>query len=126
MAEGKLKPGRGISQVVDTVKGGRFRTRSSYETKYVAMLEADDDVIKFEYEPFAIDYEHDGIIKGYTPDFLVHRKNKTELVEVKPSRMITLERNPAKFEAAERHCLAEDIDFVVVTEKELMPVFRVF
>jgi len=117
--EGKIRPGRGVGQDMITLKGGNFRTRSSYETKYVNILESDPQVVKFEYEPFQIEYEHDGIIKSYTPDFLVIYEDHAELVEVKPSRLISMERNPAKFIAARRHCLDNDLDFVVVTEKRL-------
>jgi hypothetical protein len=120
IAEGRMKPGRGIGIQMDTKKGGQFRTRSSYETRYVDLLESNLEVIRFEYEPFQIDYEHDGIIKGYTPDFLVFYADRAELVEVKPSRMVNEGRNPAKFIAAERHCLDEGFSFVVVTEAELV------
>lgn len=54
------------------------------------MAQSTIDVISFQYEPFDIDYEHDGIIKSYTPDFLVFRANRCELVEVKPNRFLSL------------------------------------
>ena len=119
MKEGKIKPGRGIGQECITVKGGTFKTRSSYETRYMQQLEDDPKVIKFIYEPFSLEYEHDDILKHYTPDFLVLRRDRVELIEVKPSRMVTMGRNPAKFRTARRYCIESGYDFVVVTEVEL-------
>lgn len=119
MRQGKIKPGRGIGQLLETKKGGKFKTRSSYETKYAIYLDDDPGVIKFTYEPFTIEYEHEGIIKHYIPDFLVFRNNKIELVEVKPSKLINMDRNPAKFRAARRYCVDNELDFVMITEQHL-------
>ncbi len=117
--EGRIKPRFGIGGDLVTVKGGSFRTRSSYETSYARILDCDEDVVRFEYEPFEIEYEFGGIKRFYNPDFLVWYIDHVELVEVKPKRFLNEERNPAKFTAAERFCLDKGIDFVVVTEDEL-------
>ena len=119
MKEGKIKPGRGIGQEMHTTKGGTFKTRSSYETRYVELLESDPLVTKFEYEPLTIEYDHDGILKHYTPDFLVFYVDHVELVEVKPKRMLDFERNPAKFKTARQWCMGEGLAFVIVTEDVL-------
>jgi DNA-binding Lrp family transcriptional regulator len=117
--DGKIKPHHGIGQKMNTKKGGRFRTRSSWETKYAMQLDGDSKVISFEYEPFTIDYEYDGIIRCYTPDFLVEYEDHMELVEVKPRRFLDMERNPAKLEAGASYCLKEDLVFKVITEEKL-------
>jgi hypothetical protein len=117
--EGRIKPHHGIGQKMNTRKGGKFSTRSSYETRYVALLEADSEVLSFEYEPFTIDYRYGGITRCYTPDFLVEYADRIELVEVKPKRFLDIERNPAKFKAAEEHCIEEGLVFKVVTEDGL-------
>jgi len=117
--EGRIKPRFGIGSDLVTVKGGSFHTRSSYETSYARILDCNEDVIRFEYEPFEIEYEFGGIKRFYNPDFLVWYIDRVELVEVKPKRFLNEERNPAKFTAAERFCLDKGIDFVVVTEAEL-------
>ncbi len=117
--EGKIKPHHGIGQEMATKKGGKFRTRSSYETKYVAIIEEDPAVLHFEYEPFTIDYEFDGIIRCYHPDFLVHYADHSELIEIKPTAFIEKGRNPAKISAGTSYCLEEGLVFKVVTEEEL-------
>ena len=117
---GKIRPGRGIGQECITTKGGTFKTRSSYETRYVWQLEADPNVARFTYEPFVVEYEHEGVLKHYIPDFLVvYIDGWIELVEVKPSRLVDIGRNPAKFVAARRYCVENDFDFVVVTERNM-------
>jgi hypothetical protein len=110
----------GYGEIVQSQKGGVIRTKSTWETRYIKLLDVDEDVISFQYEPFSIRYEFEGVIKHYYPDFLVVRENICELVEVKPSRLIILGCNPAKFKAAKRFCIEEGLDFVVVTEEKLV------
>lgn len=99
-----------------TKKGGSFTTKSSYETKYAEILEADPDVVRFTYEPFKIPYKVRGRKKNYIPDFLVeYACGRQLLVEVKPAKLVGLPRNKAKFKAGENH----KIDFVVITEEDL-------
>ena len=104
------------SSRLSTVKGGDFTTKSSYETRYVEILEADEEVVAFKYEPFSIEYEFEGATLNYTPDFLVlYLDGHEELAEVKPERMVSLPKNEAKFEAAESYHPC----FRIITEKEL-------
>ena len=99
-----------------TKKGGSFITKSSYETKYAEILEANPDVVRFTYEPFKIPYKVRGRKRNYIPDFLVeYTCGRQLLVEVKPAKLVGLPRNKAKFKAGENH----KIDFVVVTEEDL-------
>lgn len=101
---------------MQTKKGGNFTTKSSYETRYARMLEADKDVVKFIYEPCAIPYEFEGVTLYYIPDFLVEYVNdKMVLVEVKPRKLLSLPKNQAKI-AAGVQCR---LDFKVVTEDDL-------
>jgi hypothetical protein len=100
-----------------TSKGGQFTTKSTYETRYAEILEKDNDVIIFEYEPFDIEYEFEGIKLYYTPDFLVsYLDGHEELIEVKPQKMVVWPKNQAKFSAAKK----SHKFFKVITEAELM------
>ena len=117
--DGKIKPHHGIGQDIDTKKGGKFRTRSSYETKYTQMLEGDSEVIRFKYEPFTIEYEFEGVKRYYTPDFLVTYSDRDELVEVKPERMAKFGRNPIKIETAREYCDGHGLLFRLITEEDL-------
>lgn len=107
---------RGHGSHLVTVKGGSFYTKSTYETRYVAILEADDNVKSFVYEPLRIPYEFGGQQLYYIPDFLVeYCDGHEELVEVKPAKLVDLPKNRAKISAGKQF----EIDFVVVTEDEL-------
>lgn len=107
---------RGYGVRLKTTKGGELTTKSTYETKYVETLEKDNNIAAFKYEPFDIEYEFNGVKLFYTPDFLVlYSDGHEELVEVKPTRMVTWPKNQAKFKAAnDKHKC-----FKVITEKDL-------
>ena len=113
--QGIIKTYNGTRSYLITKKGGRFTTKSSYETRYVKILENDESVISFVYEPFRIQYEFDGIKLWYIPDFLVQYVDREELVEVKPRRMLDWPKNVAKFEAGREAHVA----FRVITEDDL-------
>lgn len=113
--EGKIKTNRGIPTRMSTLKGGNFTTKSSYETRYVDILEDDPDVITFSYEPFRIPYTFDGVDLWYIPDFLVKYAGREELIEVKPAKLLDLPKNVAKIAALERH----ELPFRVITEGDL-------
>lgn len=107
---------RGNPTEMKTKKGGDFVTKSSYETRYAEMLEADPKVKRFVYEPFKIPYKVRGKKKNYIPDFLVeYVDGREELVEIKPAALVDLPRNKAKIKAGNNH----ETPFVVITEKEL-------
>lgn len=116
---GRLKH-RGISSFCDTQKGGRFKTKSSYETAFVRILESDTNVISFKYETLRIPYLYGGFTRFYVPDFLVvFADGRTELVEIKPAKMVFLAKNQAKFEAAISYATDNSMEFRVITEDDL-------
>jgi hypothetical protein len=57
---------------------------SLLERDYILLLEIDPDVVTYREQPFRLRYTIDGRVRHYTPDFLVERKNKRQIVEVKP------------------------------------------
>lgn len=117
MVEGRLSlTTRGHGQKCITIKGGQFTTKSSYESRYVEILEADPLVKSFRYEPMRVEYEFNGYTAIYIPDFLVTLMNGEQvIVEVKPKKLIDLPRNRAKIAA----CLRLPYAFRLVTEDGL-------
>ena len=112
---GKTKH-RGYGVRLKTSKGGQFTTKSTYETKYVEVLQEDTNVVAFRYEPFDIEYEFNGVKLYYTPDFLVsYVDGHEELIEVKPAKMIAWPKNQAKFNATRQNHKC----FKVITEIDL-------
>lgn len=94
--------------------------RSSYESTYARMLDADPNVTSWEHEPLRIPYLFEGSIRNYVPDFLItHVDGKKTLVEVKPDSLVDTASNIAKLKAATSWCELNDIGMVVVTEASL-------
>jgi hypothetical protein len=110
---------KGIGKELITKKGGKFRTRSTYETKYVEILENDADVISFQYEPLYIEYECNNLKRNYIPDFIVKYVNRNELVEIKPIAFVNEIKNTSKLSAARQFCMVNNLSLVIITEKDL-------
>lgn len=99
-----------------------LRYKSSYEKKAFMKLDADDDVIKYEYESTMISYVNPvkGITGSYLVDLLVHYKDGTiKLIEVKPNAWL---KNPvviAKIESAYEYANKHGMTFEVWEEMAL-------
>lgn len=82
-----------------------YHYRSSWERLYMERLDADPDVVDWEYEFTSILYELNGVSRRYVPDFHVIKKSTGhELVEVKPTSLRSTGMNCAKQEAAIKYC----------------------
>jgi hypothetical protein len=91
--------------------------RSGYEKTIYECLDADDDVLAYDGEPFAIEYIHKGKAHRYTPDIIVRFfDGHTELWEVKPSAQTLLQKNQDKWFHANEACKTRGWDFLVITE----------
>lgn len=95
---------------------------SSLERDYIYLLEFDKEVYRYIEQPFKLHYYQDNILKYYIPDFYIEYWNGLkELVEIKyhedciKNKMIYQK----KFKVADSFCKANNIDFKVLTEKEI-------
>lgn len=91
-------------QYVSTKTGKTCNYRSSWELRFMQILDADSRVEVWEHEPFSIPYEFDGVKKRYLPDFQVVLEGKDLLVEVKPPTLTDTPLNAAKRAAALEFC----------------------
>jgi hypothetical protein len=120
--------------------------RSLWERQFCKYLDENTNILRWSFENIKIPYESplDNQLHYYIPDFLAEKKNKdgsvsTLLVEVKPYKqtkqpvmtenlskktysknMETFLVNQAKWDAAKQFCSRNDIEFIVLTEKELL------
>jgi len=120
--------------------------RSLWERKFCKYLDENKNIIGWASEPLKIPYLSpvDNQVHFYIPDFLAEKRNKdgsisTLLIEVKPFKqtkqpvlteamskktysknMETFLVNQAKWEAAKDFCEKNDINFIILTEKELL------
>jgi hypothetical protein len=92
---------------------------SSLELDYAFLLDADRDVISFQEQPGKIRYYLLGKVHHYTPDFLVIRPHKKQVIEVKPKSKATTEENRMLFEIIRAICLNAGHEFVVITDTDI-------
>lgn len=88
------------------------------------MLDSDDNVVKWEYEPFRLPYLFEGRTRNYVPDFLITMKSGEKiLIEVKPSLLTETPTNIAKQVAANEWCKLNNVSFQTVTESTLSQTY---
>jgi hypothetical protein len=107
---------------VGTKNGGKEAyLRSSYESAFARMLDADEHVASWEHEPMRIPYLFEGSVRNYVPDFMITRIDATKfLIEVKPSALTDTRQNVAKRLAAEAWCELNGVELLAITEDELV------
>jgi len=94
-----------------------FYYRSSYELRFIKYCENNDFILSLSSCDFSIPYKaSDGYNKNYIPDFLV---NDDFLIEIKPRKMLEIELNKLKLEAAADYCNSKKLKLIVLTEDEL-------
>lgn len=117
--------------------------RSSLEKSFMIFLDTNINILKWNSEGISIPYFNtlDNKTHTYYPDFLVTLKNKnnnikTILIEIKPQKqtiipkgkkntkrlqedIITYNKNMNKWTAASQWCIEHNIEFKIITEKEI-------
>ena len=75
----------------------------------------------YENEPFSLPYQNsDGFVRNYIPDFFVFRKkNKPQLLEIKPAFRMREESVQYKIKVAESYSNENGFDFLYMDEKFL-------
>ncbi len=90
---------------------------SQIERDYIYLLEIDSDVVAYYGQPFKIQYTDKGKSRNYTPDFLVERTYKQQVVEVKPASKINQSKNLNLWSHIAPLCQREGKEFIVVTDE---------
>ena len=95
--------------------------RSSWEEKFYKYCDFNEEIEYWTTEPFGIQYisPKDGRIHRYYPDLMIKKNNKRYLIEIKPSSQTSDPVNIAKWESARKFCEKYNMEFFVLTEKEL-------
>ena len=107
-----------------TKLGRELYYRSSYEKIAFEFLDADDQVVVYDAEPFSLEYDDTSSSpaqkRRYIPDLLITYKDGTrKMVEIKPEYLTEKKKNQAKFSAAREYCSKRNILFEVWTEKQI-------
>ena len=117
--------------------------RSLWELKFMKYCDSNQNILEWGSEEFFIPYRApDGKVRRYFPDFIMKVKEnsgnvKTYVIEVKPAKQTrrpkprkkvtksylyeckTYEVNQAKWKAASEWCKDHQVEFKIITEKEL-------
>ena len=117
--------------------------RSSWETKFCGYCDLNENILEWGSEEFFIPYRApDGKTRRYFPDFIIKVKEntgkiKTYVIEVKPFKQTkpprkrkkvtqsyiyeckTYATNQAKWQAANEWCKDHQVEFKIITEREL-------
>jgi hypothetical protein len=84
---------------------------------YLKLLEFDyADVMDIKGEACRFYYPENGKRRRYTSDFLVTRRLKKQVVEVKPKAKALSEEYKMRFAVADELCRREGLEFILVTE----------
>lgn len=95
-----------------------FHLESGPERDRATIHEIDPSVIYFQEQPFKFEYEMDGKIRCFFPDFIVHRDDGAIVVEeVKPASKVA--ENKQRFDIERRAFEQMGWEFKVVTEAEM-------
>lgn len=97
--------------------GKEMHYRSGYECDVYECLECLHEVIKYDVEPFKVDYIFEGDRHEYNPDLSIYfMDGHVEIWEIKPANQTALPKNQAKWAACQHHCEARGWKFMVMTE----------
>lgn len=112
--------GKYIHHTSDKLISKKMLCRSTYEKKYVDIMDSDEQIECYYYECIRIPYTVNGMQKWYIPDFFIKYTNGTyAIAEVKPSSMIKYGYNQNKFFAAYVYAFINNINYLIITEHYL-------
>lgn len=111
--------------------------RSLWERNICKFCDENPNVVKWSFEEIIVPYTSplDQKQHNYFPDFVIQFKNtsglQTWMVEIKPKKQTILKEqaskrekitwiiNNAKWEAAKKYCEKNNMEFKIITEKEI-------
>lgn len=92
---------------------------SLLERDFIYLIEFDKQIIRYEEQPFKIKYKLNQKSHSYTPDFLIERQNKKQIIEVKP-QIKTEKEEFIVFSSSMKKLLAsEGYEYLVVTDSTI-------
>lgn len=117
----RIRNNAGCRKIIGKFPSVKMQTviwwESQIERDYIYLLEFDPDVIAYYGQPYKIQYTDKSKSRNYTPDFLVERTNKQQVVEVKPASKINQSKNLNFWRHIAPLCQKEAKEFVVVTDE---------
>lgn len=106
-------------KVADVINGRSRHAESQNELKAFQILVATAHADSWQEQPFTLEYHHEGAKHRYTPDILVIRGARQEVVEVKDDQEAALPENRARFALISQLLVEHGYDFRVWTRSEI-------
>lgn len=107
-------------KVVSLKTGKIFFLRSYLEAEFLKLLDFDPSVKTYSYEAFAWEYDFNGKLRTYLPDFFVEFYDQRPcVVEVKPRHQLDHPKNLKKFSCGESCCEKLGYRYLVKTDEEI-------
>jgi hypothetical protein len=97
---------------------------SLLERDFIYLLDYATAVTWFEEQPLTIEYQHEGKLLHYTPDFHLIEHGQQVLVECKPDHFVNTPDNQRKFAVAQAWCQACNWQFRIVTDADVRAGYR--
>ena len=114
---------RGYKQTVGNFSSCKMGTSVSYSSllqkDFMYWLEFDPDVLSYSTPAISFDYYHNGKQKCYAPDFQVVRRQKKQIIEVKPQKVIERDKYQRLYQFLSDICNETGWMFVALTESEV-------
>jgi hypothetical protein len=89
---------------------------SHLERDFIYLTEFDKDVIQYREQPFKVQYLLDGKRLHYFPDFLLERKSKKQIIEIKPQAKVEKSDFVRFSKVMTNHLAKEGYEYLVVTD----------
>jgi len=98
--------------------------RSSWERLFMVYCDRNEQILSWSSEEIKIPYRFEEKIRTYYPDFWVDMIDKDgnrvqKIIEIKPHYQRSMKVNKVKWTAAIMHAKNNQMEFLVMTEKEL-------
>jgi TnsA endonuclease N terminal len=93
---------------------------SLLEMSFMYLLDFDPAVSLFKEQPCRIHFVNNGRKRTYTPDLLVVRDGRRQIIEVKPAKKAVAEKNLQLFHSVAPICARSGFEFLVVTDEMIL------
>lgn len=98
--------------------------RSMWERRFMLYCDRSPNILEWSSEELHIPYEFENKWRNYYPDFTIRYidkdgKERNAVIEIKPHYQKRWKQNKAKWTKAEEYCAENNLEFKVLTEKEL-------
>lgn len=97
---------------------------SLIERDLIFLLDFEPEVETFCEQPLTIEYQDEGKVRHYTPDFHAIKKGRNILMECKPEKFVQTAKNQRKFRAGQSWCATRGWIYQLVTDQDLYSGYR--